>query len=58
MPSKSERPKVPKFKSEADEARWWDEHKAMVEENLIQAMRDGTAQRGSGLSDAHEDAAS
>lgn len=46
MPSKAERPKVPKFKSEAEEARWWDEHKEMVKENLIQAMRDGTAQRG------------
>jgi predicted DNA binding CopG/RHH family protein len=46
MPSKSERPKVPKFEREADEARWWDEHKAMVEENLILAMRDGTAKRG------------
>jgi predicted DNA binding CopG/RHH family protein len=46
MPSKAERPKVPKFENEADEARWWDEHKKMVEENLLRAMRDGTALRG------------
>ena len=46
MPSKTARPKVPKFANEADEARWWDEHKKMVEENLLRAMRDGTAQRG------------
>jgi hypothetical protein len=46
MPSKAERPKVPKFENEAEEARWWDDHKAMVEENLMQAMRDGTAQLG------------
>ena len=45
MPSKMARPKVPKFANEADEARWWDEHKKMVEENLLRAMRDGTAQR-------------
>jgi hypothetical protein len=43
MASEAERPKVPKFENEAEEARWWDEHKAMVEENLMQAMRDGTA---------------
>ena len=46
MPSKAERPRAPKFANEADEARWWDEHKGMVEENLMQAMRHGTAQRG------------
>ncbi len=46
MASKAERPKVPKFENEAEEASWWDEHKAMVEESLMQAMRDGTAQRG------------
>ena len=38
--------KIPKFSSEEQEALWWDEHKATVEENLIAAMRDGTAQRG------------
>jgi predicted DNA binding CopG/RHH family protein len=39
--------KVPEFESEAQEARWWNEHKDLVEENLIEAMRDGTAKRGS-----------
>ena len=38
---------IPEFESEAQEARWWDEHKDLVEENLIAAMRDGKAQRGS-----------
>ena len=46
MPGKTARPKVPKFANEADEARWWDENKRMVEENLLRAMRDGTAQYG------------
>jgi hypothetical protein len=46
MPPKTERPKVPKFATEAEEAKWWDDHKDMVEANLIQAMRDGTARRG------------
>ena len=39
--------KIPEFASEAEEARWRDEHQGLVEENLIAAMRDGTAQRGS-----------
>jgi predicted DNA binding CopG/RHH family protein len=39
--------KIPEFESEAQEARWWDEHRDLVEENLIQAMRDCTTQRGS-----------
>ena len=39
--------KIPEFESETEEARWWDEHRDLVEENLIGAMRDGTAQRGS-----------
>jgi predicted DNA binding CopG/RHH family protein len=38
--------KVPEFESEAQEARWWDEHKDLVERKLIEAMRNGTAQRG------------
>jgi len=37
---------IPAFDNEAQEARWWDDHKALVEENLLQAMREGTAQRG------------
>jgi hypothetical protein len=46
MPSKPDRPNPPKFATEVEEERWWDEHKGMVEANLTQAMRDGTAQRG------------
>ena len=42
--------KIPKFSSEEQEALWWDEHKATVEENLTAAMRDGTAQRGTAQS--------
>jgi predicted DNA binding CopG/RHH family protein len=38
--------KVPEFGSEADEALWWDEHRAEVEQNLGEAMRGGSAQRG------------
>ncbi len=46
MPSKADRPKVPKFDSEAEEARWWDEKRNMVEEELLKAIRDGTVQTG------------
>ena len=46
MPAKAERLRVPEFASEAEEAKWWDDHKAMVEDNLIHAMRDGTARQG------------
>lgn len=46
MPSKAERPKVPKFATEAEEAKWWDDNQEMVERNLLEAMADGTAQRG------------
>ena len=46
MPAKADRVKVPKFGTESEEAKWWDDHKDMVEENLIQAMRDGMVQRG------------
>ena len=46
MQTKADRMKVPQFATEAEEAKWWDDHKEMVEENLIQAIRDGTARRG------------
>ena len=46
MPTKSERPKAPKFETEAEEAKWWDDHRAMVDRELLKAIRDGTAQRG------------
>ena len=45
MQTKADRPKAPKFATEAEEAKWWDDHKEMVEENLIQAIRNGTARR-------------
>ncbi len=37
---------IPVFESEAQEAARWDDHKAVTEENLLKAMREGTAQRG------------
>jgi len=37
---------IPEFESEAQEAAWWDDHRTLVEENLSNAMRDGTAQKG------------
>jgi len=40
---------VPKFDSEKDEARWWDQQHGMVEKNLLDAMAQGTAQRGVAL---------
>ncbi|HYL72951.1 MAG TPA: CopG family antitoxin [Bryobacteraceae bacterium] len=46
MQTKADRPKVPKFTKEAEEAKWWDDHKEMVERNLIQAIGNGTARRG------------
>ena len=45
MQTKADRPKVPKFPTEAEEAKWWDNHKEMVEENLIQAIKAGTVRR-------------
>jgi predicted DNA binding CopG/RHH family protein len=46
MQTKADRTKVPQFATEAEEAKRWDDHKEMVEENLIQAIRSGTAGRG------------
>jgi predicted DNA binding CopG/RHH family protein len=37
---------VPKFKSEAEEARWWYENRDKVEDALISAMDNGTIRRG------------
>jgi len=39
--------KIPEFESETAEARWWDERKIMVEDNLMHAMQSGTADKGS-----------
>jgi len=46
MAGKAERPKVPKFASEAEEALWWDERRNMVEKELLKAMREGSVQSG------------
>ncbi len=37
---------VPKFATEAEEARWWDRHMEVVGSNLVEAIRAGTAKRG------------
>ena len=37
---------VPNFKTEAEEARWWDKHMSTVEKNLVEAIQDGTAHTG------------
>jgi hypothetical protein len=37
---------VPKFATEAEEAKWWDGHMDAVGKNLIAAMKSGTAHRG------------
>jgi predicted DNA binding CopG/RHH family protein len=44
--TKSKRRTVPKFSTEAQEAKWWYDHREMVEKNLRRAMADGTAERG------------
>jgi predicted DNA binding CopG/RHH family protein len=46
MPTKSERPTVPNFATEAEEAKWWDDNQDMVEEEMLKAIRDGTAHIG------------
>jgi hypothetical protein len=37
---------VPKFATEREEAEWWDAHMDIVESNLLEAMKNGTARRG------------
>jgi len=37
---------VPKFASDDEEAQWWYDHKRIVEDNLSEALRNGTAGRG------------
>lgn len=37
---------VPKFASEAQEAKWWDDRMTTVEQNLVEAIKSGTARRG------------
>jgi predicted DNA binding CopG/RHH family protein len=44
---RSKQPKlVPKFKTEAEEAQWWDDNRKMVEDALIRAMDNGTIAHG------------
>jgi hypothetical protein len=37
---------VPKFRTEAEEAEWWDNHMDVIEVNLVEAIQGGTAGRG------------
>ena len=46
MVNKRERMVVPKFKTEAEEAQWWYDNRAQVEDALINAMDNGTVARG------------
>ncbi len=39
--------KIPKFENEADEAKWWFEHRAEVGADLISASRQGVVGEGS-----------
>jgi hypothetical protein len=38
--------RVPRFKSESQEAKWWDAHRGFVADKVMKAMEDGTALRG------------
>jgi predicted DNA binding CopG/RHH family protein len=40
---------IPRFATEAEEAKWWHDHRALVDANLVEAMRKGTAHRGGPL---------
>jgi len=37
----TEKPKVPKFESEAEEAEWWDNHREETEQWVEEAMAAG-----------------
>jgi len=39
--------KIPKFKSEAQEAEWWDAHPEVATSIMSRALKAGTARRGS-----------
>jgi hypothetical protein len=43
MSGKADRPKVPEFKTEADEAQWWNDHVGMGAEELA---HEGVGKRG------------
>jgi predicted DNA binding CopG/RHH family protein len=38
--------KIPKFKSEAEEAEWWDAHAEVATRIMSRAVKNGTARRG------------
>jgi len=38
--------KAPRFRTESEEAKWWDEHMNLVAANLIEGIKTGAAQRG------------
>jgi hypothetical protein len=42
-----EKPVVPKFATEAEEADWWDQHLDVVDANFIEAVEKGTLRRAS-----------
>ena len=46
MPTRDERPTIPNFGTEEEEANWWDARKDRVADEMIQAIDDGTARRG------------
>lgn len=46
MAHKDQQIVVPKFKTEAEEAKWWYDNREKVEDALINAMENGTIRRG------------
>jgi hypothetical protein len=40
---------IPRFATEREEAEWWDAHMDIVGSNLIEAMANGTAGRGTAM---------
>ena len=42
--------KVPKFRTEAEEATWWYENREVVGKEVAQAMREGRTSKANGLS--------
>ena len=37
---------VPKFNTDSEEAKWWDDHMDVVEGNLLEAIENGTTHKG------------
>ena len=40
---------IPRFASETQEAMWWDDHRQMIERNLLDALAEGSAGRRTAL---------